>query len=114
MKKQIDTRKPQMFKDELPEQVFQKARRIIDLKNLGPESEKTFLKAGVKTPAQLVKMGWKKAMIKLCKISPKNNHSLFAYAVIGALQNKMWNQISDADKLSAREFMKNLRDKAKK
>lgn len=52
--KSVKYSKPQMFKDKLPEQVFLKARRITDLKNLGPESEKAFLNAGIKTPAQLV------------------------------------------------------------
>lgn len=107
----IDTRRPRMFSDEPVENPLETARKISDLKNLGPESEKTFIKAGIKTPQQLIKMGWKKAMTQLCKSNPKANHSIFAYAVIGALQNKFWSRISEEDKLEARRFMKSLREK---
>lgn len=110
----IDLSRPRMFSDEPAETVLLKARRLTDLKNLGPESEKAFLKAGIKTPQQFIKLGWKKTMVQLCKASPKNNHLVFAYAVIGALKNKMWSKISESDKLEAREFMKSLRDKSAK
>lgn len=108
----VDTRKPKMFGDEPAQDVLIKAKRLTDLKNLGPETEKAFLKAKIKTPQQFIKLGWKKTMVALCKVNPKNNHSLFAYAIIGALKNKAWNAISEEDKLEAREFMKSLRDKA--
>lgn len=108
----VDTRRPKMFGDEPAQAVLVKARLLTDLKNLGPETEKHFLKAGIKTPQQFIKLGWKKTMVALCKVNPKNNHSLFAYAMIGALKNQMWNQISEDDKLAARDFMKSLREKA--
>lgn len=108
----IDTSRPQMFSDEPAEVALIKARHITDLKNLGPETEKAFFKAGIKTPQQFIKLGWKKTMVRLCQVNPKNNHSLFAYAIIGALKNKMWNAISDDDKTEAREFMKSLREKS--
>lgn len=109
----IDTRRPRMFSDEPGEKSVLKAKKISDLKNLGPESERTFSNAGIKTAPQLVQMGWKKAMVKLCKSNPKNNHSIFAYAVIGALENRMWHLISEDSKREAREFMKSLRDRDK-
>lgn len=103
-------RKPQMFSDEPVEVVLQKATKISDLKNLGPESEKTFLKAGIKSPQQVFKLGWKKVMKKLYDSNPnKNGHSIFAYAVIGAVQGKIWNGISEQDKAEARQFMKSLK-----
>ncbi|MBC7465980.1 MAG: TfoX/Sxy family DNA transformation protein [Bdellovibrio sp.] len=71
----VDTRKPRMFSDEPAENVLLKARRITDLKNLGPETEKAFLKAGIKTPQQFIKLGWKKSMTALCKVNPKNNYA---------------------------------------
>lgn len=110
----IDTRRPRMFSDAPAEDVLAKAKKISDFKNLGAETEKAFAKAGIKTAQQFIKLGWKKTMVQLCKTNPKNNHSLFAYAIIGALKNQMWNQISEDDKLEAREFMKALRDKAPK
>lgn len=106
----LDTRTPRMFSDELGTKTLQKAKKISDLKNLGPESEKAFIKAGIKTAPQLIQMGWKKAMIHMCKADPRNNHSIFAYAVIGALENRLWNLISDEKKAEARALMKSLRD----
>jgi hypothetical protein len=109
----IDTRTPRMFSDEPAEDVLQKVQKISDFKNLGPESERLFHKAGIKTAAQFKKLGWKKTMVLLCESNPKNNHSIFAYAVIGALENKFWSRISDEAKQEAREFMKALREKEK-
>ncbi len=111
--KVTDTRRPRMFGDEPIESQMKRAQKISDLKNLGAESEKIFLKAGIRTPQQLKKLGWKKAMIQLCKSNPKNNHSVFAYAVIGALQGKVWSSISESDKAEARLFMKTLRETKK-
>lgn len=103
-------RPPAMFSDEPQDKRLETAKKISDLKNLGPESERAFYKAGIKTAPQAVKMGWKKVMKALCKSNPKNNHSIFAYAVIGALQNKIWNLISEEDKQEARAYMKQLRE----
>jgi hypothetical protein len=105
----IDTRRPKMFSEDSAEEVLKKARKITDLKNLGPESEKVLNLAGISSAPQLIRLGWKKAMIQICESDPKHGHSIFAYAVIGALQNKMWNLISEEDKKAARELMKSLR-----
>lgn len=107
--KNIDTRKPRMFSDEPIEVKLQSAKRISDLKNLGPATENQFLKAGIKSVSQFVKLGWKKSLQKLVKIDPKNRHSIFAYAMIGALQNKEWNAISESDKMEARNFTASLK-----
>lgn len=107
--KKIDTRKPQMFSDDPVEVVIKSAIKISDLKNLGAASEKVFHKAGIKTVAQFVKLGWKGAMKKLAKSDPRNIHSMFAYAVIGALKNREWSGISEAEKAEARAYMGELR-----
>ncbi|MDG0817661.1 TfoX/Sxy family DNA transformation protein [Bdellovibrio svalbardensis] len=104
----IDTRKPRLFSDEPAESVLQSAQKISDLKNLGAVSEREFLKAGIKTAPKFIQLGWKKALVKLIKVNPKNRHSIFAYALIGALTNKEWNRISDQEKQEAREFVKSL------
>lgn len=104
-------RKPQMFRDEDEDRTLETAKKISDLKNLGPESEKIFAKAGIKSAPQAIKMGWKNVMEKLCQSNPKNNHSMFAYAVIGALKNQVWHLIPEEDKKAARDFMKSLRQK---
>lgn len=105
----IDTRKPRMFSDDPVEVVIKGAVKISDLKNLGPASEKVFQKAGIKTVAQFVKLGWKGAMKKLAKSDRRNIHAMFAYAVIGALKNREWSGISESEKAEARQYMNELR-----
>ena len=104
----IDTRKPRMFSDEPAEQVLKTAVKISDLKNFGEVTERTFHKAGIKTAPQFIKMGWKKALVKLVAINPKNRHTMFAYALIGALTNKEWNGLSEEEKQEAKDFTKSL------
>lgn len=110
----IDTRKPRMFSDEPAQEVLSAATKISDLKNLGAVAEAAFKKAGIKTAQQFIKMGWKKALVLLVNENPKNAHSLFTYALIGALKNQEFTHISDADKIEAQSFTKELRDTLKK
>jgi hypothetical protein len=112
-KVKIDARKPRMFSDEPVNEVLSAAKKISDLKNLGPSSEAAFKKAGIKSAQQFIKMGWKKALKLLVKSNPKNAHSLFTYALIGALNNQEFSHISDADKIEAQSFTKELRDSLK-
>ena len=105
----IDLKKPQMFQDESFEEKINTFKKISDLKNLGPSSEVAFQKAGVKTLNQFLKLGWKKTMHKLVKSNSRNCHSVFAYALIGALQNKEWHQITENEKKEAREYTASLK-----
>lgn len=102
---------PTMFSDEPPEERLKNAKKISDLKNLGPQTELQFKKAGITTVKQFVKLGWKKSMEKLVKVNPKNRHSMFAYAMIGALQNEDINGISEEDKMAAKKFIHSLKNK---
>ena len=108
-----DMRKPRMFRDESLAEKMDKLKTIQDFKNFGPATEKIFLQAKIKTPAQFISLGWKKTFAKLVEVNPKHNHSLFGYAIIGALENKEWNAISEDLKKEAQSFAKELRDKAK-
>ena len=110
----IDTRRPRMFSDEPAQDVLKAAVKISDLKNLGAVTEEAFKKAGIKTAQQFIKMGWKKALTVLVKQNSKSAHSLYAYALIGALKNQEFTHISDADKIEAQSFTKELRDALKK
>lgn len=111
----IDTRTPRMFSDEPVALALQNAERISDLKNLGPTAERQFQKAGIKTAKKFIELGWKKSLLKLIKANPKNRHSIFAYTLIGALENKEWNRISEDAKQEARNFVRALpRNKKKK
>ena len=110
----LDTSRPLMFRDEPIESLLKRAEKISDLKNLGPAAEKGFHAAGIKSVSQFMKLGWKKVMKKLVQHNPRNRHSMYAYAVIGAEKNIFWNQISDSDKREAREFMASLKPQKKK
>ncbi len=105
----INMRVPQMFREDYADNVLVKAKRISDLKNFGPETENSFIKAGIKTAPEFIKMGWKKALEKLYKKNSKNAHAIFAYAMIGALKNQPWNLISEDDKKEAQAYAKELR-----
>jgi hypothetical protein len=98
-----------MFQDEDPKSALAKAKHITDLKNLGPATELEFKKAGIKTVKQFTKLGWRGSMKKLVSVNKKNRHSIFAYSLIGALNNVAWNAISEKDKLEARQFVAKLR-----
>ncbi|MFS4459717.1 TfoX/Sxy family DNA transformation protein [Bdellovibrio sp. HCB2-146] len=104
----IDTRRPRLFSDEPAEEKLKTAKKISDLKNLGSVTEKQFAKVGITTAAQFIKLGWKKTMVKLVAANPKHRHSIYAYALIGALQNVEFNRISDSEKQEAREFVRSL------
>jgi hypothetical protein len=110
---EVDTRKPRMFSDEPKEEVLKKAKNISDLKNLGPKSENELKKAGIKDVAHFKKLGWKKALEMLVAVNPRNAHSVFAYALIGALQNKAYFKLSDSEKAEAQSFTTKLREKMK-
>lgn len=114
LSEKLDTSKPRMFSDEPAEQTLAHAKKISDLKNLGPTTEQVFHKAGIKTAQQFIKMGWKKALIQLVKSNPKNRHTIFAYVLIGALTNKEWNRLSDEEKIEARDFVHSLAPDKKK
>lgn len=110
----INMRVPQMFREESATEILIKAKKISDLKNFGPETENSFIKAGIKTAPEFIRMGWKKALEKLYNKNPKYAHAIFAYTMIGALKNQMWNLISDEDKREAQTFTKELRMRSKK
>ncbi|QDK45685.1 hypothetical protein DOM22_11275 [Bdellovibrio sp. ZAP7] len=109
----IDTRRPRMFSDDDPVAVLQKAKKLTDLKNIGPVLEGLLHDAGIKTPQQMQKLGWQKTMVKLVKVHPKTNHSMYAYTIITALENKDFGGMSEQQKAEVRAYMKTLRDRLK-
>lgn len=109
----LDMRTPKMFADELPQKRLEVAKRISDLKNIGPVTEEAMNKAGIKSVQQFVKLGWRNAMKLLVAYDKKNLHTLFAYAIFGALNNQEWNGLSSPAKAEIKVFMQSLRDQAK-
>ncbi|NUN05823.1 MAG: TfoX/Sxy family DNA transformation protein [Bdellovibrio sp.] len=101
----MDTRTPRMFSDEPAQDALAKAVKITDLKNLGEVTERQFASVGIKTATQFIKLGWQKTMLKLVAKDPKYRHSMYAYALIGALTNTEFSRITDAQKEEARNFV---------
>lgn len=112
----IDMKTPKMFSDDILDLNKAKTefKNISDFKNLGPESEKHFHQVGIKTPKKFIELGWKKTWDKLVSGNINRSHTLYGYALIGALENKQWNGISDEKKKEASDFAKQLRLKYKK
>ncbi len=107
--KKEDFTRPLSFREESIESVLQRATRISDLKNLGPASESALQSAGINNIDQFIKLGWIEVMKMLVAHNPRNRHSIFAYAIIGAEKNLFWNKISEADKVAARSLMAELK-----
>lgn len=109
-----DMRKPRMFRDEPAEERLKTAKKISDLRNFGPTTERHFSEIGIRTVSQFTKLGWKKVFEKLSRKNPKSCHAMYAYAMIGALQNRDFGQISESDKAEARQWAAQVRQKLKK
>lgn len=102
----MDTRTPRMFSDEPAQDALAKAVKITDLKNLGEVTERQFASVGIKTAQQFIKLGWQKTMLKLIAKDPKYRHSMYAYALIGALTNTESSRVTEAQKEEARNFVR--------
>jgi len=71
---------------------------LSDLKGLGPKSEKLLNELGICSESELRDYGPIRAFIKLkkeCSVTPSLN---LLYAMVGALENKHWIEISRTEK----------------
>ena len=100
--------RPQMFRND-PATRKARSEKLSSLSNLGPVMEKAMNRAGIKTVTQFKKMGWQKAWKKLIQLHPRYRHTIYAEVLIGALQDKIWHQISERDKAAAKKFAEGLR-----
>ena len=78
---------------------------LIDSKNFGPVSSKALADAGITTLAQLKKMGWEKAAIKLVEIHPRFINLNMFRALIGACHDCDWKKIPEKDLLRAKNLI---------
>jgi len=72
--------------------------KLRDLKGLGPTSEKQLNEVGIYTEADLRDLGAVRAFIKLREKSSNTPSLNFLYAMVGALENKNWIDISRTEK----------------
>ena len=108
----INTAKPTMFSDAPNVNILETANRLSDLKNIGPNLEALFHKAGIKSVTQFKKLGWKKSLVIFVKHNPKMCHSMFTYVLIGALTDRY--KITEEERQEAREFTHSLNPNKKK
>lgn len=88
--------------------------KLRDLKGLGEMSEKQLNKIGIFSKEDLEKIGAINAFIKLGKKSNIKPNLNFLYAMVGALENKHWQEIARIDKhrlLMELEDLKELHNK---
>lgn len=71
--------------------------RIQEMQNLGPKSAEQLMQIGIKSDANLKRMGARKAFLKLRKagLNPSLN---FLYAMQGALELRHWASFSNDER----------------
>lgn len=74
------------------------AKRLSDLRNLGPKSEAMLAAVGIHTPAELAARGSLDAFIAL-KRSGQSTSLNALWAIEGALTDRDWRQVIREDKL---------------
>jgi len=72
--------------------------KIQELKGLGPKSEEQLRAVGIHTPEDLAQLGAVGAFMKLKAQKGAAPSLNFLYAMVGALENKHWTDISKTDK----------------
>ncbi len=71
---------------------------LSKLKGLGPKSERCLNEIGIHTVAELKAIGPIEAFVRLCNeghIKPSLN---FLYALVGALEDRSWQEVARNDK----------------
>jgi DNA transformation protein len=74
-------------------------KAVSALKNLGPKSQEMLAKAGIKTEAQLRKLGAVRAYARTKAVCPKASLNLL-WALEGALTGKDWKAVAESERAS--------------
>lgn len=72
--------------------------RLRDLKGLGQKSEQDLIEVGVTSPTELHNIGAVCAFMKLHKANKPKPSLNFLYALVGAIENKHWTEITRTEK----------------
>lgn len=83
---------------------------IEQARNLGPTVGPELESVGVATLEALRAMGWEEAYERLVERHPHRIHSMCAYALIGAEEGIDIRELSDRQKLRARQVTARLRN----
>lgn len=76
-----------------------KAAALADLRNLGDKSREMLAKAGIKTAAQLKKLGAVRAYARTKAVCPKASLNLL-WALEGALSDRAWQDVAESERAS--------------
>jgi DNA transformation protein len=84
------------------------------LRNIGPVVAQKLINAGVHTPAELKKIGAKKAFLQIFKTGGfcGKFHAAYLYALEGAITNCDWRAIPEKKKKEFKAFTEELRHSA--
>lgn len=73
---------------------------LSSLKGLGPKSEKSLNRIGLYSKADLINLGAVRAYLRLKQSSSDRPSLNFLYALVGAIEDRHWTDISKAEKLN--------------
>jgi hypothetical protein len=72
-------------------------------RNLGPESEAAFARAGIHSLEHLQELGWEEACLRMVEARPDFLNLNAWVSVIGAIADVDWRRVDPADKERARQ-----------
>jgi DNA transformation protein len=75
-----------------------RAHPLASLLGLGPQSAEMLVKAGIRSPATLSRMGAAKAFVKVRAVSDKASLNLL-WALEGAVTGRPWQEVARNDRL---------------
>lgn len=84
---------------------------IIEARNLGPKSVELLESLDIYTLEELVERGWEDVFLMLAQAYPEYLNLNFAYAMIGAIKDIHFNDVSKTDKEDARIYVKQLKQR---
>lgn len=87
-------------------------RPIEDAINLGPATGARLREVGISTVEKLIEVGWEEAMLRMVERDAGNIHTMLAWALMGAVEDRNMNALSAAQKDAGRRFTARLRQNA--
>ena len=92
------------------------ARKISEMRNLGPACEKDFNAVGIETAGEIVALGTEDAFVqmllgrKAVGRSAKCCNATYLYAIYGAIHDIDWRKLPERKKEQFKSFAQQLRD----
>ncbi len=81
--------------------------KLSDMPNIGKELESRLIKAGIKTPRELIELGSKETFFRM-KLIDESTCINVLYALEGAIQGIRWHHLSPEDKAGLKSFYQKI------